>query len=54
MIPQEKYDSFLAEHIVGELFDGSLKKFVSALTTERGLTDLEISELKSLIRKKGV
>ena len=54
MIPQEKYDSFLAEHIVGELFDGSLKKFVSALTTERGLTDLEISEVKSLIRKKGV
>lgn len=52
-IPRAEYDNILATHVVTELFDGSLKKFVSALTSNRSLTDQEISELKSLIKRRG-
>ena len=52
LVPRDEYDNQLANNIVNQLFKGSLKNFVSALTSNRNLTDKEISELKALIRKK--
>ena len=53
LIPRTEYDHLLANRIVEQLFDGSLKKFVSALTLNRALTEKEIRELKALIKRKG-
>lgn len=38
---------------VEQLFDGSLKKFVSALTLNGTLMERETHELKALIKRKG-
>ncbi len=51
-ISRAEYDNFLANHIVRQVFDGSLKKFVSAFSWNRSLTEKEVSELKALIKKK--
>lgn len=53
LIARAEYDSMLAEHVVEQLFDGSLKKFVAALTSNRSLTSQEVSELKALIKRRG-
>jgi Predicted transcriptional regulator len=53
LTPRAEYDNVLAAHIVEQLFDGSLKKFVAALTSNRSLTSQEICELKALIKKRG-
>ncbi len=53
LIPRAEYDNMLAEHVVEQLFDGSLKKFVAALTSNRSLTSQEVSELKALIKRRG-
>lgn len=53
IVGRTEYDNQLANRIVDQLFDGSLKKFVSALTLNRALTDKEARELKALIKKKG-
>lgn len=52
LVPRTEYDNQLANRIVDQLFDGSLKKFVSALTLNRALTDKEARELKALLKKK--
>ncbi len=53
LFPRAEYDNILATHIMNQLFDGSLKKFVAALTSNRSLTSQEVSELKALIKRKG-
>lgn len=53
IFPRDEYDNMLASHVVEELFDGSLKKFVAALTSNRSLTSQEVSELKALIKRRG-
>lgn len=53
VVPRAEYDNMLAERVVEQLFDGSLKKFVAALTSNRSLTSQEISELKALIKRRG-
>ena len=53
IFPRDEYDNMLATHVVEELFDGSLKKFVAALTSNRSLTSQEVSELKALIKRRG-
>lgn len=53
VVPRTEYDHLLANRIVEQLFDGSLKKFVSALTLDRTLTEKEVRELKALIKRKG-
>ncbi len=52
LVPRAEYDCYLANRIMGQVFDGSLRKFISALTRDRALTDKEVSELKALIKKK--
>lgn len=52
-VARVEYDNMLAEHIVEQLFDGSLKNFVAALTSNRSLTSQEVSELKALIKRRG-
>lgn len=51
-VPRAEYDCYLANHIITNMFDGSIKKFITALTMNRPLTEQEISELKALIKKK--
>lgn len=53
LVPRSEYDNLLARRIVKELFDGSLKKFVSAFTLSEGLTREETLALKTMLRKKG-
>lgn len=53
IIPRVEYDHLLANRIVDQLFDGSLRKFISALTLDRTLTERELHELKALIKRKG-
>lgn len=53
VFPRDEYENMLAEHVVEQLFDGSLKKFVAALTFNRSLTSQEVSELKALIKRRG-
>ena len=53
LVPRTEYDHLLANRIVEQLFDGSLKKFISALTLNRALTEKEAQELKALIKRKG-
>lgn len=53
LISRPEYDKFLARRIVNQLFEGSLKNFVSAFTFNEGFTEQEISALKALLEKKG-
>lgn len=53
LVPRSEYDNLLARRIVKELFNGSLKNFVSAFTLNEGLTEREVLALKALLRKKG-
>lgn len=53
LIPRSEYDSLLTRRIVNELFDGSLKNFVSAFTFTEGLTREETLALKTMLRRKG-
>lgn len=52
IFPRTEYENLLAEHVVNQLFGGSLKNFVAALTSNRSLTNQEVSELKALIKRK--
>ena len=52
-ISRPEYDEFLARRIVNQLFEGSLKKFVSAFTLTEGLTEREVLALKALLEQEG-
>jgi len=52
-ILRPEYDKFLARRIVNQLFDGSLKNFVSAFALNEGLTDREVLALKALLEQEG-
>ncbi len=52
-ISRSEYDEFLARRIVNQLFEGSLKKFVSAFTLTEGLTEQEVLALKALLEQEG-
>ena len=52
-ISRSEYDEFLARRIVNQLFEGSLKKFVSAFTLSEGLTEQEVLALKALLEQEG-
>lgn len=52
-ISRSEYDEFLARRIVNQLFEGSLKKFVSAFTLTEGLTEREVLALKALLEQEG-
>lgn len=53
VIPKKDYDSALAKDVVDQLYDGSLQKFISALTGNRSLSEKEIKELKTILQKRG-
>ena len=52
-ISRSEYDEFLSRRIVDQLFEGSIKKFVSAFTLTKGLTEQEVLALKALLEQEG-
>jgi len=53
LIPKLEYDSLVANDILEQLFEGSLKKFVTALTGGQSLSDKTARELKAILKKRG-
>ncbi len=51
-ILRAEYDCYLANQIVEQMFDNSLKKFVAAYIGDRLFTEKEVTELKALIKRK--
>jgi len=53
-ISKADYDKFLSNNILNQLFDGSIKKFVAALSGEDKLTEQTTKELRQILKRKGV
>jgi len=53
LIPKLEYDSLVANDVLEQLFEGSLKKFVTALTGGQSLPDKTARELKAILKKRG-
>lgn len=53
LIPKSDYDSLVANDVLDQLFDGSLKKFVTALTGGQSLSDKTARELRAILKKRG-
>lgn len=53
LIPKHEYDSQVANEVIEQLFEGSLKKFVSALTGGQSLPEKTARELKVILKKRG-
>jgi len=53
LIPKQEYDNAIANVVLDQLFEGSLKKFVTALTGGQSLPDKTARELKAILKKKG-
>lgn len=51
-ISKQEYDQILASELLKQLFDGSLKTFVSALSGGEGLSDEDAKELRKLLRER--
>lgn len=51
-ISKQEYDRILANKLLKQLFGGSLKTFVSALSGGEGLSDEDAKELRKLLRER--
>lgn len=51
-ISKQDYDQILANKLLKQLFDGSLKTFVSALSGGEGLSDADAKELRKILRER--
>jgi len=53
LISKHEYDSLVANDVLEQLFEGSLKKFISALTGGEPLPEKTARELKAFLKKGG-
>ena len=51
-ISKKDYDQLMANKLLNQLFNGSLKTFVSALSGGEGLSDEDAKELRKLLRER--
>lgn len=51
-VPKKEYDQLIANKLLNQLFNGSLKTFVSALSGGEGLSDEDAKELRKLLRER--
>lgn len=51
-ISKQDYDKILANKLLHQLFNGSLKTFVSALSGGEGLSDEDAKDLRKLLRER--
>lgn len=51
-ISKQDYDKILANKLLQQLFNGSLKTFVSALTGGEGLSDEDAKDLRKILRER--
>lgn len=51
-IPKQEYDQMIAGRLLDQLFDGSLKTFVMALSGGNRITEKEAKELRKLLRER--
>lgn len=51
-ISRKEYDQILANKLLEQLFDGSLKTFVSALSGGDSISDEDAKELRKLLRER--
>lgn len=51
-IPKQEYDQMIAGRLLDQLFDGSLKTFVMALSGGDRITEEEAKELRKLLRER--
>ena len=51
-ISKQDYDRILANNLLDQLFNGSLKTFVSALSGGNGLSDEDAKELRKILRER--
>ncbi|MBD5474442.1 MAG: BlaI/MecI/CopY family transcriptional regulator [Lachnospiraceae bacterium] len=51
-ISKQEYDQILANQLLNQLFDGSLKTFVSALSGGDSISDENAKELRKLLRER--
>lgn len=51
-ISKQEYDQILANKLLKQLFDNSLKTFVSALSGGEGLSDEDAKELRKILRER--
>lgn len=51
-ISKKDYDKVLANNLLQQLFNGSLKTFVSALTGGEGLSDADAKDLRKILRER--
>ena len=48
-LSRKEYEQELAKEVLSEMFDGSLKKFLSSLTGNQKITECEAEDLKKYI-----
>lgn len=53
IISKEEYDNYIANDLLNQLFDSSIKKFISALSGGDKLSDQTAKELKQILKKNG-
>lgn len=51
-VSKREYDQLIANKLLNQLFSGSLKTFVSALSGGEGLSDEDAKELRKLLRER--
>ncbi|MCM1124052.1 MAG: BlaI/MecI/CopY family transcriptional regulator [Eubacterium sp.] len=51
-ISRKEYDQLMANKLLDQLFDGSLRTFISALSGGDGLSDEDAKELRKLLRER--
>lgn len=51
-IPKQEYDQMIAGRLLDQLFDGSLKTFMMALSGGDRITEEEAKELRKLLRER--
>lgn len=51
-IPKQEYDQMIAGRLLDQLFDGSLKAFMMALSGGDRITEKEAKELRKLLRER--
>lgn len=51
-LSKQEYDRILANRLLNQLFDGSLKTFVSALSGGDAISDEDAKELRKLLRER--
>lgn len=52
VVSKMEYDKLIANNLLNQLFNGSLKTFVSALSGGEGLSEEDAKELRKLLRER--